>query len=117
MPPTTKGPPRIEQLARFGPVVITSYPEDDYHLLDYLRRYTPAPIRTVVWISIFLQIMEERVYPSLPGQEFRVVRSSRAFEILSGDFEDGQRFAVGVKFLQPRTSDARPERSPRQMGP
>lgn len=57
---------RIEQLAPLGTVVVTNYPED-YHVVDYLRRYTAAPIRWIVWISMFLQIMEKTVYPSLPG--------------------------------------------------
>ena len=56
----------IEQLAPLGTVVVTDYPEG-YQVLNYLRRYTAAPIRVILWISMFLQIMEERVYPSLPG--------------------------------------------------
>jgi hypothetical protein len=57
---------RIEQLAPLGTVVVTNYPEG-YQVLNYLRRYTAAPIRVVLWISMFLQLMEERVFPSLPG--------------------------------------------------
>jgi hypothetical protein len=56
----------IEQLAPLGTVVVTNYTEG-YQLLNYLRRYTAAPIRVILWISTFLQEMEERVYPSLPG--------------------------------------------------
>jgi hypothetical protein len=56
----------IEQLAPLGTVIVTNYPEG-YQLLNYLRRYTAAPIRVIIWISQFLQLMEERVYPSLPG--------------------------------------------------
>jgi len=56
----------IEQLAPLGTVVVTNYPEG-HQALNYLRRYTAAPIRVVLWISMFLQIMEDRVFPSLPG--------------------------------------------------
>ena len=56
----------IEQLAPLGTVVVNDYPEA-YQVVNYLRRYTAAPIRVVLWISTFLQIMEERLYPSLPG--------------------------------------------------
>jgi hypothetical protein len=56
----------IEQLAPLGTVVATNYPEG-YQVLNYLRRYTAAPIRVIIWISMFLQLMEERLYPALPG--------------------------------------------------
>jgi hypothetical protein len=56
----------IEQLAPLGTVLLSDYPES-YQILNYLRRYTAAPIRVVIWISMFLQNMEERVYLSLPG--------------------------------------------------
>jgi hypothetical protein len=56
----------IEQLAPLGTVIVTNYPEG-YKLLNYLRRYTAAPIRVIIWISMFLQLMEERVLPALPG--------------------------------------------------
>jgi hypothetical protein len=56
----------IEQLAPLGTVVVTDYPEG-YEVLNYLRRYTAAPIRVILWISMFLQNMEDRVYQSLPG--------------------------------------------------
>ena len=56
----------IEQLAPLGTVVVTDYPEG-YQVLNYLRRYTAAPIRVMVWISMFLQDMEDKVYLSLPG--------------------------------------------------
>jgi hypothetical protein len=56
----------IEQLAPLGTVVVTDYPEG-YQLLNYLRRYTAASIRVIIWISLFLQLMEERVLPALPG--------------------------------------------------
>ena len=56
----------IEQLTPLGTVVVTDYPEG-YQVLDYLRRYTAAPIRVIFWISMFLQLMEERLYPALPG--------------------------------------------------
>jgi hypothetical protein len=56
----------IEQLAPLGTVVVTDY-QEGYRVLNYLRRYTAAPIRVVIWISMFLQLMEERLYPALPG--------------------------------------------------
>jgi hypothetical protein len=57
---------RIEQLAPLATVLVTDYPEG-YKVLNYVRRYTPAPIRVIVWLSMFLQLMEEQVFPSLPG--------------------------------------------------
>jgi hypothetical protein len=56
----------IEQLAPLGTVVVTNYPEG-YQVLDYLRRYTAEPVAVIVWISMFLKIMEDRVLPALPG--------------------------------------------------
>ncbi len=56
----------IERLARLGAVVVTDYP-GGYQVLNYLRRYTAEPIRVIIWISMFLQIMEERLLPALPG--------------------------------------------------
>jgi hypothetical protein len=56
----------IEQLAKLGTVVVTDYPEG-YKVLNYLRRYSPAPIRVILWISMFLQLMEERMIPASPG--------------------------------------------------
>jgi hypothetical protein len=57
---------RIEQLAPIATVIVTSYPEG-YQVLNYLRRYTAEPIRVVVWLSMFLQLMEERVFTAAPG--------------------------------------------------
>ncbi len=56
----------IEQLTPLSPVVVTDFREG-YQVLNYLRRYTPAPIRVIIWISMFLQLMEERLYSSQPG--------------------------------------------------
>lgn len=56
----------VEQLAPLGTVVVTDYAEG-YEVLNYLRRYTAAPIRVILWLSMILQNMEERVYVSLPG--------------------------------------------------
>jgi hypothetical protein len=56
----------IQQLTPLSTVVVTDFPEG-YQVLNYLRRYTPAPIRVVIWISMFLQLMEERLYSSQPG--------------------------------------------------
>jgi hypothetical protein len=56
----------IEQLVPLGTVVVADYPEG-YEVLNYIRRYNNAPIRVVLWISMFLQNMEENVYVSQPG--------------------------------------------------
>jgi hypothetical protein len=56
----------IEQLAPLGTVVVTDYAEA-YQILNHFRRYTAAPIRVIIWISMFVQLMEERLYPALPG--------------------------------------------------
>jgi hypothetical protein len=57
---------RIEQLAPLATILVTDYPEG-YKVLNYVRRYTSAPIRVIIWISTFLQLMEDKVFPSLPG--------------------------------------------------
>ena len=56
----------IEQLAPLGTVVVTNYPVG-FQVLDHLRRYTAEPIAVIVWISMFLKIMEDQVLPALPG--------------------------------------------------
>jgi hypothetical protein len=56
----------IEQLTPLSTVLVTDFPEG-YQVLNYLRRYTSAPIRVIIWISMFLQLMEERLYSSQPG--------------------------------------------------
>jgi hypothetical protein len=56
----------VEHLAILGTVVVTNYPEG-HQFLNYLRRYTAAPIRVILWLSMFLETMEERVYLSSPG--------------------------------------------------
>jgi hypothetical protein len=56
----------IEQLAPKGTVVVTNYPVG-YLVLEYLRRYTAEPVAVIVWISMFLKIMEDQVLPALPG--------------------------------------------------
>jgi hypothetical protein len=57
---------QIEQLASLGTVVVIDYKEG-HEALNYLRRYTAAPIRVILWLSMFLETMEERVYLSSPG--------------------------------------------------
>jgi hypothetical protein len=57
---------RIERLASLATVLVTDYPEG-YLALNYVRRHTPEPIRVIVWLSMFLQLMEDRVFASLPG--------------------------------------------------
>ena len=56
----------IERLVPLGIVIVTNYPEG-YQVLNYLRRYTTASIAVIIWISMFLQLLEERMYPALPG--------------------------------------------------
>jgi hypothetical protein len=56
----------IEQLAPLGTVVVSNYPEG-YQAVNYFRRYTAAPIRVVLWISMFLHLMEETVFQASPG--------------------------------------------------
>jgi hypothetical protein len=56
----------IEQLTPLSTVLVTDFREG-YQVLNYLRRYTSAPIRVIIWISMFLQLMEERLYSSQPG--------------------------------------------------
>jgi hypothetical protein len=57
---------QIEQFAPMGTVTVTNFPEG-YQVLNYFRRYTAAPIRVILWLSMFLQLMEERVFSSTPG--------------------------------------------------
>ena len=56
----------IEKLTPLGTVFVANYPEG-YQALNYLRRYTAAPIRLISWLSLFLQLMEERVFSASPG--------------------------------------------------
>jgi hypothetical protein len=56
----------IEQLAPLGAVIVTNYSEG-YQVLDYVRRYTAAPVRVIIWISMFVRLTEERFSTSLPG--------------------------------------------------
>jgi hypothetical protein len=56
----------IEQLTPIATVLVTNYPEG-YRIVDHVRRYTVAPIRVIIWISMFLELLEERLYGSLPG--------------------------------------------------
>ncbi|HTZ56893.1 MAG TPA: hypothetical protein VMB49_02300 [Acidobacteriaceae bacterium] len=57
---------QIEQLASMGTVAVTNYPEG-YQALSYFRRYTAAPIRVILWLSMFLQLLAERVFSASPG--------------------------------------------------
>ena len=56
----------IEQLVPLGTVVVTNY-EEGYQAVNYFRRYTAAPVRVVLWISMFLHLMEETVFQASPG--------------------------------------------------
>jgi hypothetical protein len=56
----------VEQLASISTVFVTDYAEG-YQILNYFRRYTPAPIRLIIWLARFLQLMEERVVAASPG--------------------------------------------------
>jgi hypothetical protein len=57
---------QIEQLSPMGTVLVTHYPEG-YQVLNYLRRYTAEPIRVIVWLSTFFQLLAERVFTASPG--------------------------------------------------
>jgi hypothetical protein len=57
---------QIEQLAPMGTVVVTHYPEG-YQVLNHIRRYTAEPIRVIIWLSMFLQLLAERVFTVSPG--------------------------------------------------
>lgn len=50
----------IDRLLPLAGVVVTDYAEG-YQFLNHLRRYTPAPIRVIVWISTFVQFMQGAV--------------------------------------------------------
>jgi hypothetical protein len=56
----------IEQLAALGAVVVTNYAEN-FQVLNHIRRYTAAPIRVIIWLSMFAQLIEERLDATLPG--------------------------------------------------
>jgi hypothetical protein len=56
----------IEKLTPQGAVVVTDYREG-YQIVDYLRRYTAAPIRLIFWMSDILRIMEEKWLQFEPG--------------------------------------------------
>ena len=56
----------VEQLTPLGTAVVTNYPEG-HQVLDYVRRYTAEPIAVILWLSMFLKNMEDRVLPALPG--------------------------------------------------
>jgi hypothetical protein len=56
----------IEQLAALGAVIVTNYSEG-YQVLNHVRRYTAAPVRVIIWLSMFVQLTQDRLYPSLPG--------------------------------------------------
>jgi hypothetical protein len=56
----------IEQLATLGAVMVTNYSEG-YQVLNHARRYTAAPVRVIIWLSMFVQLTQDRLYPSLPG--------------------------------------------------
>jgi hypothetical protein len=57
---------QVEQLAALGTVLVTNYPVG-YPVLNYARRYTAEPIRVLIWLSMFLQIMAEQVFTAAPG--------------------------------------------------
>ena len=50
----------IEQLAPLGTVIVTDY-QEGHQALNYVRRYTAEPIRVILWLSMFLKNMEDRV--------------------------------------------------------
>jgi hypothetical protein len=56
----------VETLAAKGTVMVTSFPEG-HEALTYVRRYTAEPVRVIIWISMFLELMAERVFNASPG--------------------------------------------------
>ncbi len=56
----------IEQLAPLGTVIVTNY-QEGHQVLEYVRRYTAEPTAVILWLSMFLKNMEDRVLPALPG--------------------------------------------------
>jgi len=65
----------IEQLAPIATILVTNYPEG-YQVLDYVRRYTAAPIRVIIWISMFLQLLEERMFPAFARRHVGKLRTT-----------------------------------------
>jgi len=58
---------RLEELTGLGqPILLTRLPEA-YHLTEYLRRYTDAPMRFVFGISTWVQILNHAQYDDLMG--------------------------------------------------
>ena len=56
----------VQQLASFGSVIVTDYPET-YLLSRYLRRHTTEPVRFILGVAAAAKIMHEVFYRSLPG--------------------------------------------------
>jgi hypothetical protein len=56
----------VQQLASFGSVIVTDYPET-YLLSRYLRRHTTEPVRFILRVAAAAKIMHEVFYRSLPG--------------------------------------------------
>jgi hypothetical protein len=57
---------QIDQLVRFGSVIVTDYPET-YLLSRYLRRHSIEPVRFILGVAAAAKIMQEVFYRSLPG--------------------------------------------------
>jgi hypothetical protein len=57
---------RVAKLAPLATVVVTQYLQG-YGLVDYLRRYTPEPIRMVLSIAAIFRLWEEQIFTASPG--------------------------------------------------
>jgi hypothetical protein len=58
--------PRIQQLSRYGSVMVTDYPET-YLLSRYLQRYSSEPVRFIMGVAAAAKTVHEVFYQSLPG--------------------------------------------------
>jgi hypothetical protein len=58
---------RVGSLTALGAVAVTDFGAA-HVLAQYLRRYTAAPVRFAVGVSLLARILEERFYTDLPGR-------------------------------------------------
>ena len=56
----------IEQLGRYGSVMVSGYPET-YRLSHYLRRYSTEPVRFILGVATAAKTLHEVFYRDLPG--------------------------------------------------
>lgn len=57
---------QIERLSPLGAVMVSQFVEG-FHLVEYLRRHTPEPIRMVLGIAALFKLVEGRAYQASPG--------------------------------------------------